>query len=71
MAGNAFMVEEREGEIPAGYNLIGYKREGDIPEGELANKGVIRNGDDCECMRCSNRWKMSWYGHDYRKLDAH
>ena len=32
---------------------------------------VIRNGDDCECMRCSNRWKLSWYGHDYRKLDAH
>ena len=46
MAGNAFMVEEREGEIPAGYNLIGYKRKGDIPEGELANKGVIRNGDE-------------------------
>ena len=32
---------------------------------------VIRNGDDCECQRCSNRWKLSWYGHDYRKLDAH
>ena len=32
---------------------------------------VIRNGDDCECQRCSNRWKMSWYGHDYRKRGAH
>lgn len=46
MSGNAFMVEERAGEIPAGYNLIDYERKGQIPAGESANKGVIHGGDE-------------------------
>ena len=26
---------------------------------------VTRNGDDCECQRCSYTWKRSWSGHDH------
>lgn len=50
MAGMPFMVEERESEIPSGYNRIDYEREGGVPEGELPNAGVITSARDEEVI---------------------
>ena len=43
--GTAFLIVERNDEIPAGYNLIDYTRES-VPEGETANAGMIRNATE-------------------------
>ena len=40
MSGTAFLVLERDSEIPAGYDLIDYERN-TAAEGENANEGVI------------------------------
>ena len=46
MEGTAFLVEERENEIPSGYHLIDYERMDGIPEGENPNSGVISTKDE-------------------------
>ncbi|MBQ9156227.1 MAG: hypothetical protein IJ137_05555 [Eubacterium sp.] len=47
MDGMAFYVLERADEIPSGYNLIDYEREGSVvPEGQSANEGLIEGKDE-------------------------
>ena len=41
LEGTAFMVEERAYEIPSGYHLIDYEREGGFPDSESANSGAV------------------------------
>ena len=45
MSGTPFFVEEQVNEIPAGYRLIDYTRDGEIPAGETSNSGVLGGSD--------------------------
>ncbi len=46
MAGMPFFIEERDNEIPAGYNRIDYERVDGAPEGETPNEGEITTARD-------------------------
>ena len=45
MSGTPFFVEEQANDIPAGYRLIDYTRDGEIPAGETSNSGVLGGSD--------------------------
>ncbi len=73
MNGTPFQVIERSDEIPSGYNLIDYEREGTYPSGEEPNYGTINGKDEGVIVNNQHGYginvKKTWSDKDF--MDNH